>query len=307
MDRTLGAAHGPPSGCRRVWRLVMSALMIAAVSFPAAAAARGRQSLPPAIERLTAQAGARGSAEVVVDARDNRFCALALSQGRRVSRAVVRVSQPHVRWRWRVAHDASPGRWEVAIACAGSRRAVSSAGAGRAVGGLSVAGGHGRGRLVAPHSLRISFSPAAPADRAPAPSAYGEARPAAASNPFDFGQCTYHAYETRADVYEIAVARGVARGRTPSGGWWWDAWRWLANARTAGIPTGGVPRPGALVVFPRGYGGSSIGHVAYVLRVNRNRSYVISERNWNHHQDVTTRLIVPGHAGIGFIYAAPGA
>jgi surface antigen len=306
MDRTFRAAHGPQSGCRRAWRLVMSALMIAAVSFPATSAAGGRQSLTPAIERLTSQAGARGSAELVVDARDNRFCALSLSQGRHVFRALARVSQPHVRWRWRVARDASPGRWKVAIACAGSRRAVSSAGAGRAVGGLSVVAGSGRGRLVAPHSLRITFSPAAPAGRAPSSRFDGEAGLAATSNPFDFGQCTYHAYETRADVYEVAVARGVSRGRTASGGWWWDAWRWLANARTAGIPTGRVPRAGALVVFPRGYGGSSIGHVAYVVRVNRNRSYVISERNWNHDHHITTRLIVPGYAGIGFIYGGPG-
>jgi surface antigen len=305
MDRTPGAARGPLPGRRTARCLVTSALMLAAIGFPATSAAAAAQSLAPAIERLTSQAAARGSAELVVDARDYRFCALSLSQGRHVSRALVRVSQPHVRWTWRVARDASPGRWSVAIACARSRSGVSSSRAGRALGGLSIAGGHGRGRLVAPHSLRISFSPAAPAGRAPSSRAGSEAGLAAASNPFDFGQCTYHAYETRADVYEVAVARGVPRGRTPSGGWWWDAWHWLGNARTAGIPTGSAPRAGALVVFPRGYGGSSIGHVAYVVRVSRGGSYVISERNWNHDQAITTRLIVPGYAGVGFIYGGP--
>lgn len=282
----------------------MSALMLAAAGQPGTSAAAGAQSLAPAIERLTALAAARGSAEVVVDARDNRFCALSLSQGRRVSRTLVRVFAPHVRWSWRVARDASPGPWKVTIACARSRSGVWSSRAGRVTGALSVAGGSGRGRLVAGRSLRVGFSPAGPAGRAHASRAGGEPQPAAASNPFVFGQCTYHAYERRADVYEVAIARGVSRGRTPGGGWWWDAWHWLGNARSAGIPTGSVPRAGALVVFPRGYGGSSIGHVAYVVRVYRRGSYVISERNWNHNHAITTRLIVPGYAGIGFIYEA---
>jgi surface antigen len=305
MDRPLMAVRGARRGRRTVWRLAMSALMVAAAGVPATSAAAGHQSLAPAIELLTAQAGTRGSAEVVVNARDNRFCALSLSQGRRTSRALVRVSQPHVRWQWRVAGDASPGRWLVGIACAPSRRGVSSTLAGRAVGSLSIAGGRGRGRLVARHSLRISFSTAAPASRASS-SNTGIEVGLPAPNPFDFGQCTYHAYEMRADVYDVALLRGVPRGRTSDGGWWWDAWRWLGNARTAGIATGSVPRPGALAVFPRGYGGSSIGHVAYVVRVNRGGSYVISERNWNHNHNITTRLIVPGYAGIGFVYGGAG-
>jgi surface antigen len=301
MDRTSTAVCGSWPAGRTVRRLVMSALMVAAVGAPATSAAAGRPSLAPAIELLTSQAAASGLAEVVVDARDNRYCALSLSQGRRASRALVRVHQPHVRWQWRVAPDASPGRWDVAIACARSRQGVSSARAGRVVGGLSVTGGYGRGRLVAAHSLRATFLPAAPVGRASSSSAG-----LAASNPFDFGQCTYHAYEKRADVYDIAVAHGVSRGRTAHGGWWWDAWHWLGNARTAGIPTGSTPRSGALVVFPRGYGGSSIGHVAYVMRVNRDGSYVISERNWNHNHNVTTRSIRPGYPGVGFVYEGNG-
>ncbi|MDX6680889.1 MAG: hypothetical protein QOG94_928 [Solirubrobacteraceae bacterium] len=298
-ENTLTSVRGVRAARRAVWRLATSALLIAAVGAPATSDAAGRQSLAPAIELLTSQAGTRGSAELVVNARDNRFCALSLSQGRRTSRTLVSVSQPHVRWQWRVAGDASPGRWRVAIACAPSRRGVSSARAGRVAGALSIAGGNGRGHLVAPHSLRISFSPAAPASRA---SSSGADR--AAPNPFDFGQCTYHAYEMRADVYDVAIAHGVPRGRTPAGGWWWDAWHWLGNARTAGIATGSAPRAGALAVFPRGYGGSSIGHVAYVVRVNRDRTYVISERNWNHDPNVATRTIRPGYAGVGFVYGA---
>jgi hypothetical protein len=32
---------------------------------------------------------------------------------------------------------------------------------------------------------------------------------------------------------------------------------------------------------------------------------VISERNWNHNANITTRLIRPGYAGTGFVYGGP--
>jgi hypothetical protein len=66
-----------------------------------------------------------------------------------------------------------------------------------------------------------------------------------------------------------------------------------------------VPVAGALVVFPKGYGGSSVGHIAYVQRVNANGSYLISERNWNYNHNITTRTVVPGYPGVGFIYGGP--
>jgi len=314
MDCRSRVMDGPITRRCPVWRVVMSALMIAAVCLPATSAAATktqRRHLAPAIELLTSQAAARGMAEVAVNARDNRFCALSLSHGRHASRAVTRVSKRHVQWTWRVAHDASPGQWDVAVACARSRRGVSSSRAGRAFGVLSIENGAGRGPLLAPRSLRTTFSlrpsrtTLSPAARAGNVSPAGAAQTARARNPFDAGQCTYHAYETRPDVYDIAISRGVRRGRAPSGGYWWDAWRWLGNAQAAGIATGVEPVPDALVVFPRGYGGSSIGHVAYVQRVNQNGSYVISERNWNHNPNITTRVVRPGYAGIRFIYGGP--
>jgi surface antigen len=133
-----------------------------------------------------------------------------------------------------------------------------------------------------------------------------------ASNPFPYGQCTYHAYEERPDVYDFAVAHGVPRGgaatATTYGGipdYWWNAWRWLSNAQRVGIPTGTTPVHGALVVFPRGYGGSAVGHIAYVESVNPDGSYVVSERNWNYNSNVTLRRVQPSYPGVGFIYGGP--
>jgi surface antigen len=130
-------------------------------------------------------------------------------------------------------------------------------------------------------------------------------------NPFPYGQCTYHAYETRSDVYDLAVAHGIPRGGVASttrlGGipdYWWNAWRWLSNAQRVGIPTGSTPVVGALAVFPRGYGGSAVGHVAYVTHVNPDGTYVVSERNWNYNRNITVRLVHP-YPGVGFIYGGP--
>jgi surface antigen len=129
-------------------------------------------------------------------------------------------------------------------------------------------------------------------------------------NPFRFGQCTYHAFAKRPDIYVTAVASGVPRGRASRravGGvpdWWWNAWRWAGNAARAGIPTGMTPVRGAIAVFPRGYGGSPIGHVAYVMRTLGRGSYLVSERNWNHHSSITRRIVRP-YPGVRFIYGGP--
>jgi hypothetical protein len=76
----------------------------------------------------------------------------------------------------------------------------------------------------------------------------------------------------------------------------------LSSAQQAGIPTGTTPVVGALVVFPRGYGGSAVGHVACVEQVNADGSYVVSERNWNYNPDVTERHVEAGIPGVGVIY-----
>lgn len=119
-------------------------------------------------------------------------------------------------------------------------------------------------------------------------------------------QCTWWAYEQRPDIYDYAVAHGVPTGGlAPGGGYWWDAWRWLPNAQRVGIPTGTHPVAGAIVVFPKGYGRSSVGHVAYVQSVNADGSYLVTEHNWNGHPNTTSRQVTPGYPGVAFIYGGP--
>jgi len=101
------------------------------------------------------------------------------------------------------------------------------------------------------------------------------------SGDFPWGQCTYY----------VSSRRRVT--------WSGNAAEWFVNARRAGRPTGLVPVQGAIVVI----GGSWVGHVGYVERVNADGSFVISE--WNVHglgvydeRTTTTRDIDL----IGFIY-----
>lgn len=287
---------------------VLVSVVVAAVTFPGSAAAGskvGRQAVAPAVELFTAQVAAGGSAEVFIDARNNRYCALTLSNSSAGhSSSLVRVRRRHVQWRWKTSAKAAPGPWRARVTCAHKRQEVSSRSAGRALNTLIVQGRRrAHGRLISARSLRVTFTRSSPRGRPAASGGRAEAGLGAGRNPFDPGQCTFHAYETRSDVYDTAVAHGVPRGGSVAGGGYaWDAWRWLGNAQRAGIPTGSTPVVGAIVVFPRGYGGSSVGHVAYVEGVNPDGTYVVSERNWNYNHNVTRRLVYPGSPGVAFIY-----
>lgn len=126
---------------------------------------------------------------------------------------------------------------------------------------------------------------------------------------FHNGQCTMWAQERRPDVVregiEAIVSRELAADQPEDMGNW-DARFWAANARLAGIPTGHVPRAGALIVFQPGVlGAGADGHVAYVQRVYRNGSFLISEMHapvlWRvTHQHLTA---ADGRrSGVAFIY-----
>jgi len=150
-------------------------------------------------------------------------------------------------------------------------------------------------------SLRTD-QPAAPA-AAPAPArTTNRAQPAAApilppvvtrpavrrtgSNNFPWGQCTWWAANERPDIGSVVVGNASA---------------WLYSARAAGLPTGTVPRVGAVVVYqPGAQGAAWTGHVAYVTSVNGN-SFTISEMNFPIWGGVTTRTSWAG-PGVGFIY-----
>jgi surface antigen len=259
----------------------------------------------PALDR-----GARGSLDV--DALQTRACELSFSgpEHRHQGPFVFDLTAQHVRWSWRVPASAASGHWTAVVACAASRSALKRGRAARATERLVLHGGAGGAGIVASGSLRVSMGTTPPTGHAGA-SGGNVVGLGSGHNPFPYGQCTYHAYETRGDIYDFAVAHGIPTGGVASssrfGGipdYWWNAWRWLSNAQRVGIPTGSTPVVGALAVFPRGYGGSAVGHVAYVEHINPDGTYVVSERNWNYDRNITVRLVHP-YPGVGFIYGGP--
>ena len=113
-------------------------------------------------------------------------------------------------------------------------------------------------------------------------------RKAARRNHFYYGQCTWW----------VAQKRYVP--------WRGNAWAWWWNARRYGFKEGRKPRPGAIMVMGRRWS-TPYGHVAYVLRVNRDGSFVVSEMNWwgvrgGGWNRVDHRRIKSMRGVLGFIY-----
>lgn len=86
---------------------------------------------------------------------------------------------------------------------------------------------------------------------------------ASAGNRYAPGNCTWYAYERRAQL-----------GR-PVGSFWGNANTWAPNARAAGYAVNNVPAAGAVLVDQAGY----FGHVGVVERVKPNGDIVITEMN----------------------------
>lgn len=69
---------------------------------------------------------------------------------------------------------------------------------------------------------------------------------------------------------------------------------WIGAAQADGKKTGSTPQKGAVAV--------TNGHVAYVEKVNKDGSYVVSEMGWNYQAgNYNKRTVQPGAFG-GFIY-----
>lgn len=84
-----------------------------------------------------------------------------------------------------------------------------------------------------------------------------------AGNKYAPGNCTFYAYERRAQL-----------GR-PIGSYWGNAGTWATNARSAGYLVDTNPEVGAIIQNGGGYG-----HVAIVERVNPGESITLSEMNY---------------------------
>jgi surface antigen len=130
------------------------------------------------------------------------------------------------------------------------------------------------------------------------PTAARRAAPAAIQRPvalgggasrFAYGYCTWWVAHRRSIPWRGNAAQ-----------WWW-------NARPFGYAEGSVPRVGAIMVMGAGGSASSVGHVAYVERVNANGTFVVSEMNWwgvagGGWDRVDYRTVTSMRGILGFIY-----
>lgn len=99
---------------------------------------------------------------------------------------------------------------------------------------------------------------------------------------YPYGWCTFL----------VAEMRGGVR-------WPGNASEWLAGAKDAGVQTGNKPVEGAILVTNEG---GWTGHVAFVTKVNKDGSFVVSEMNYVGFGVVSSRTIKAGSSIIrGFI------
>lgn len=122
-----------------------------------------------------------------------------------------------------------------------------------------------------PQTERPGYTAPAPANQGSGGSSsggYGSVNPflagASAGNRYAFGNCTWYAYERRAQLGK------------PIGSFWGNANTWSMYARAAGFNVNGTPAAGAIM---EGGGFSVYGHVAIVESVNPGVSITISEMN----------------------------
>lgn len=108
-----------------------------------------------------------------------------------------------------------------------------------------------------------------------------------AGNGYAFGNCTWYAYERRAQL-----------GR-PIGSFWGNAATWAMYARSAGYLVNNTPAPGAVMQNGGGYG-----HVAVVESVAPNGDITITEMNYaGNFNRVTSRTVSAGQAaGYNYIH-----
>lgn len=84
------------------------------------------------------------------------------------------------------------------------------------------------------------------------------------SNLYDYGQCTWYVFNKRA-----AIGKGIST-------YWWNANNWANGARNDGYTVDYTPEVGAIAQTTMG----TLGHVAFVERVNPDGTIYVSETNY---------------------------
>lgn len=114
-------------------------------------------------------------------------------------------------------------------------------------------------------------------------SAFSVSTSLSGGNRYDYGYCTWYAFNRRA-----------ALGR-PVGGMWGNASSWASLARASGFLVNNRPAVGAVLQTANAAGG--YGHVAVVESVNANGSILISEMNYAGWNVKSTRTISADSVG----------
>ena len=291
-------------------RLIGVVVGLWVLQVPVAMAAPGVLDAP-----LSLQAGSAATLRVEVPAAATVCSFTAKSGKHRVAPSRYKINNRLVSFSWRVPRNASAASWTLRATCSSTEAKLRSTRGYSTPLKVQILKGvrNRRAVLVARGTLRVRSSKlvegvvgAGPQGETDETIGLG----AAGGNPFPFGQCTYHAYERRADIYDTAVARGVPRGGTASGAvyggipdYWWNGWHWADNARRAGFPVGTTPVVGALAVYPRNWGGSAVGHVAYVIATYGDGSYRTSDRNVTGSGISESRR--SPYPGVEFVYGGP--
>ena len=122
-------------------------------------------------------------------------------------------------------------------------------------------------RIVLPGGVMPAAErPGAARPSSPATSYASYNNASVAGNRYDYGYCTWYAYNRRAQL-----------GR-PIGSFWGNATTWDDYARGSGYLVSGTPSVGA--VMQNDWQAGGYGHVAVVESVNEDGSIVVSEMNW---------------------------
>lgn len=142
---------------------------------------------------------------------------------------------------------------------------------------------------IVPETERPGYVPPAPTPAprpsAPAAPSYGNYYAnagASVGNRYAYGNCTWYAYERRAEL-----------GR-PIGSFWGNAVTWKSYAQSAGYHVNRTPAPGAILHDP--YSAPPYGHVAIVEQVHADGSIRISEMNYVGFNIISGRTISAGQA-----------
>lgn len=115
------------------------------------------------------------------------------------------------------------------------------------------------------------------------------ANAAVAGNRYDYGYCTWYAYNRRAEL-----------GR-PVGSFWGNASTWASYARGSGYLVNSSPAVGA--VMQNSYQAGGYGHVAVVESVNADGSIYVSEMNYAGWNVKSYRTVSAGEAsGYNYIH-----